>query len=158
MRCRFQTAWVSLLTIFLSTPALAGGLSVTEFGHPLQGASGAGAAALAQDASTAFTNPAGIMMLDESEWMVTAMGIVSEIEFEQDTSGTTVSGNNGGDAGGFAPGAALFYANPFNDSFGFGFSFNAISAAIMDYDSGFVGRYWAEEVEILVVTALPSIA
>jgi long-chain fatty acid transport protein len=147
-------------TIFLtlaSSAASAGGLYIGEFGHPLQGASGAGAGAIAQDASTAFTNPAGIMMLDESEWMVTAIGIYSDIEFEQEA-GTTVSGNNGGDAGGFAPGASLFYANPFHESFGFGFSLNAISGAVLEYDQGFVGRYWSEKVELLVVTATPSIA
>ena len=146
-----------LLFTFMSSTASAGGLYIGEFGHPLQGASGAGAGAIAQDASTAFTNPAGIMMLDESEWMVTAIGIYSKIEFQQDT-GTTIAGDNGGDAGGFAPGAGLFYANPFNESFGFGFSLNGISGAVMEYDKDFVGRYWAERVDLLVITATPSIA
>ena len=141
----------------LASPVFAGGLYISEFGHPLQGASNAGAGSLAQDASTAFTNPAGIMMLDESEWMVTGLGIYSKIEFQQQA-GTTVSGNDGGDAGGFAPGASLFYANPFSESFGFGFAFNALSGAVMEYDDGFVGRYWAERVELLVVSAMPSLA
>ncbi len=146
-----------ILLAMFSTSSFAGGLYLSEFGHPLQGASNAGGGAIAQDASTAFTNPAGIMSLEQSEWMVTGIGIYSKIEFEQQA-GTTVVGNNGGDAGGFAPGASLFYANPFNEKFGFGFALNAISGAVMEYDDGFVGRYWAEEVELLVVSAMPSLA
>ena len=152
----FFRAIFVLLTLCGSS-ASAGGLYIFEFGHPLQGASNAGEGAIAEDASTATFNPAGIMMLDESEWMVAGTGIYSKIEFEQEA-GTTVSGNNGGDAGSFAPGAALFYANPFSENFGFGFSFNALSGAVMEYDQGFVGRYWAEKVELLIVAAMPSLA
>jgi len=157
MRIRRLSYATTFLLTFVSSAVSAGGLYIGEFGHPLQGASGAGAGAIAQDASTAFTNPAGIMMLDESEWMVTGIGIYSKVEFEQ-AAGTTVAGNNGGDAGGFAPGAALFYANPFHENFGFGFSINALSGAVLEHDQGFVGRYWVEELELLVVTAMPSIA
>ncbi|MGI9341985.1 MAG: OmpP1/FadL family transporter, partial [Gammaproteobacteria bacterium] len=120
-------------------------------------ASNAGAGSVAEDASTAFTNAAGIMQLEQSEWMVAGIGIYSSIEFEQQP-GTTVAGNNGGDAGGFAPGASLFYANPFNEKFGFSFAFNALSGAVMEYDAGFVGRYWAERVDLLVASAMPSVA
>jgi long-chain fatty acid transport protein len=148
---------IGLLLAMFSSSVSAGGLYIFELGHPLQGASNAGEGAIAQDASVAAFNPAGIMMLDESEWMVTGIGIYSKIEFEQEP-GTTVSGNNGGDAGSFAPGASLFYAKPINDKWGFGFSFNALSGAVMDYDDGFVGRYWAEEVELLIVAAVPSLA
>jgi long-chain fatty acid transport protein len=156
---QFRTTINMLLVslVFAGSTAWSGGLYISEFGQPVQGASGAGAGAIAQDASTAFTNPAGIMLLDESEWMVTGVGVYSSIEFDPQV-GTTVTGNDGGDAGGFSPGAALFYSNPFSESFGFGFSFNAISAAVLDYDDGFVGRYWAEEVELIIAVAMPSFA
>jgi long-chain fatty acid transport protein len=150
--------FVSLAGIFAwAGPVSAGGLYIFEFGHPLQGASNAGEGAIAQDASTAATNPAGIMMLDESEWMVTGIGIYSKVEFQQQA-GTTVSGNDGGDAGSFAPGASLFYAKPFSEKFGFGFAFNVLSGATIDYADGFVGRYWAEEVDLLIAAAMPSLA
>lgn len=157
MRNTYQCSIVAIACLLLSPSAQAGGLYVFEFGHPLQGASNAGEGAIAQDASTAALNPAGIMMLDESEWMVTGIGINSKIEFQQET-GTTVSGNDGGDAGSFAPGASLFYANPISEKVGFGFAFNALSGAVMEYDAGFVGRYWAEEVDLLIAAAMPSLA
>ncbi len=150
--------FVSLAGVFAwAGPVSAGGLYIFEFGHPLQGASNAGEGAIAQDASTAALNPAGIMMLDESQWMVTGVGVYPSIEFRQEA-GTTVSGNDGGDAGSFAPGASLFYAKPLNEKFGFGFAMNALSGAFMEYDSGFVGRYWAEKVELLIIAAMPSLA
>ena len=99
-----------LITVAFSPPANAGGLYIWEFGQPSQGASGAGAGALAQDASTSFLNPAGIMFLDESEMMATGFLIGTEIKFSQDSmssllppSVTDSEGNrpadNGGDAG-----------------------------------------------------------
>lgn len=136
---------------------MAGGLYITEFGQPSMGASGAGAGALGQDASAAYQNPASIMMLDESKWMVTGLYLNVSTKFRQE-SGTTVSGNDGGDAGVDAVGGALFYANPINDKFGFGFSLNSVAGAGLEYDQGFVGRYWAEKVELLTITLTPSLA
>ncbi len=150
------------------TAVHAGGLYVTEFGHPGMGASGAGAGALAEDASTALTNPAGIMSLDESQWMVTAVGIFINAEFEQQA-GTTVgangnptpgSGSNGGDAGGATAGASAFYANPISEKWGFGVSLASYSGAILEYEQpqDFVGRYWAQEVELLTIAIAPTVA
>ncbi len=48
----------------ISSAAHAGGLYIGEFGQPNMGASGAGAQAIAEDASTVFQNPAGIMFLE----------------------------------------------------------------------------------------------
>jgi len=60
---RFVPVVASVVAI-TTLPAMAGGLYVGEFGQPNQGASRAGAHALAEDASTAAQNPAGIMFLD----------------------------------------------------------------------------------------------
>ena len=157
-----------VLLVSQITSVHAGGLYVTEAGHPAMGASGAGAGTLAEDASTAATNPAGIVKLDKGQWMFTAIGIFTKAEFEQE-SGTTVtadgstvpgSGSNGGDAGGAIMGASAFYARPISERWGFGFAFNSFSGAALDYENGadFVGRYWAQEIELLTVTASPSVA
>ena len=137
--------------------ATAGGLYISEFGQPSMGASGAGAGVLAQDASAAFQNPSSIMLLDDSQWMVTGLYLNVSTKFRQD-SGTTVSGNDGGDAGVDAVGGAVFYANPINDKFGFGFALNSIAGAGLEYDAGFVGRYWAEKVDLLTINLTPSLA
>ena len=169
VRTRNRTFALGCISAMLAMqPVYAGGLYIAEFGQPSMGASSAGAGALAEDASTAATNPAGIMKLDESQWMVAGLGIFSSTKFSQQP-GTTVtaagstvpgSGSNGGDAGGTAIGLSVAYARPINDKWGFGFTLNSISGAAMEYEQprDWVGRYWAEEVDLLTITVQPAIA
>ena len=155
----------------VTLPAQAGGLYVGEFGQPNQGASRAGANAIAEDASTAFQNPAGVMFLDESKTMATGIIIHSKIKFKQSetfpTTPTAVADNagtgtasNGGDAGSNAIGGAFFHARPVNDKWGWTFAFNSISGAALDYENApdFAGRYWASEVDLLTVGVTPGIS
>ena len=60
---------VILILVLVHTTAYGqcGAICLYEVGHPLQGASSAGAGAAAQDASTAFFNPAGMTRLQENE-------------------------------------------------------------------------------------------
>jgi long-chain fatty acid transport protein len=175
--------WISrlLLTItslavsmLLATSAAAGGLYITEFGTPSQGTSGAGAGVLAEDASTAMHNPAGIMSLEpgKSHWMVTAMYVDPSMKFSNDTANSTVptgaGSGNGGDAGVSALGGGLFWARPMNERVGLGFAFNSVSAAAMEYGNdsasgipnvnNFAGRYWATEVDLLTANLTPSVS
>ena len=167
---RFVPVVASVVAI-TTLPAMAGGLYVGEFGQPNQGASRAGAHALAEDASTAAQNPAGIMFLDGEEIMVTGIVVNSEIEFDQDdqlsSSLPAVAkadgsrpASDGGDAGGWAFGAASFYANQISDRWGWGISLTSISAAVLDHEDkkDFAGRYWATDVELLTITMLPSLS
>ena len=76
-------AFVGFGVLCLVHPAAvqAGGLYLTEWGQPSMGASSAGSAALVEDASVAFTNPAGIVKLDEPQMMFAGMTIVSSAKF-----------------------------------------------------------------------------
>ncbi|MDH3977939.1 MAG: outer membrane protein transport protein [Gammaproteobacteria bacterium] len=160
-----------LVAIVIGFSAQAGGLYIGEFGQPNQGASRAGANAIAEDASTAFQNPAGTMFLGESKSMATAIVIDSKSKFDQsETFPATASAvtnaagdgpaSNGGDAGSTALGGAYFYANPINDTWGWSFAFASISGASLEYENGadFAGRYWATKVDLLTISAAPSIS
>ena len=162
---------LAVLFLAVSGSAGAGGLYIWEFGQPSQGASGAGAGALAQDASIAFFNPAGIVTLDEPQYMVTGIIIDSSLKFSQDPASgavppsvTDAAGNrpaaNGGEAGSTALGAAFAYARPVNDKWGWGLSMASISGAAMEYETprDFAGRYWAMEVELLTINITPAIS
>jgi len=162
---------MTLITIAFSPPVRAGGLYVWEFGQPTQGASGAGAGALVQDASIAFLNPAGIVTLNDTEILASAIVIDSSVKFSADAMSSSVSpsvtdsaGNrpagNGGDAGSIALGAAFFYARPVNEKWGWGLSLVSISGAALEYDQpqDFAGRYWASEVELLTINVTPAIS
>ena len=144
----------------ISSSLFAGGLYITEFGDPSMGASGAGSGAMAQDASTAFHNPAGIMSLEpkKNHWMVSATYVDPSVKFQQDSANTSVVGTNGGDAGETAIAPGFWWARPINDKFGAGFALNSVSAAVLDYSDDFVGRYWAKQVELLTINLMPSFA
>ena len=139
------------------TPLWAGGLYLEEFGTPSMGVASAGAEAVAADASSALHNPAGMTRLDGKQLMVTGGLAYSRAKFDQ-APDNIVSGGNGGDAGGLAPMGGAFYTHSLSEDLKFGLSLYSISAALLDYDTGWVGRYQCEEVSIFTMTMNPSIA
>jgi long-chain fatty acid transport protein len=149
---------LSCTTILFSMTVQAGGLYIREFGQPTQGMAGAGAQVMIEDASIAFQNPAGVFKLEgDSEWMVTGVALFSQVNFDPDDS-TTIEGDDGGEAGGFAAGAAVFHTRKLSDDWGMTFSLNSISGNALDYDDDFVGRYEGGNVKLLTISFLPSIA
>ncbi len=64
-----SVALAAALTVglFVAGPCVAGGLLLYEFGTAEVGLAAAGYSARAQDASTAFTNPAGMTRLDGTQ-------------------------------------------------------------------------------------------
>ena len=56
---------LAFVALFLAGPSHAGGLYLATFGDPSMGTASAGANAIAEDASTAHTNPAGMTRLDD---------------------------------------------------------------------------------------------
>ena len=158
VRNRFLAIAPFFFGLFAAAPAFAGGLYISEFGQPSMGTSGAGWNVLAEDASTGIANPAGIFWMgSDSQWMVTGMYVAPSAKFRPEE-GTTIPGNDGGDAGVSAIGGSLFHARTLSDKWAFGFGVNSISAASLKYDPGFVGRHWAEQVELLTITATANIS
>ena len=83
-----------ILIAFAAPTARAGGLYLNEFGTPSMGVSGAGANATANDASTAFHNPAGMVRLKKSELMITGGLAYADLEFDP-ASDTPIGGGDG---------------------------------------------------------------
>ena len=159
MRSTYKFVSVVLAGLCAFGTAMAGGLYITEFGTPSEGAASAGANAVAEDASVGFHNPAGIVFLEDEggHWLASVGGLNVTAEFKSEP-GTVVPGNDGGDAGGFAPVASLFYSRKVSDKWGWSASLLSISAAILDYDDGWVGRYWAEELTLFTINVTPAVS
>jgi len=51
-----------------------------------------------------------------------------------------------------------FFVHPINEDLRFGFSFVSLSGAVLDYDRGWTGRYQNEKVELITMTATPTLA
>ena len=158
MKLLYLGSVLSGTAILLSMTAQAGGLYIREFGQPTQGMAGAGAQVMIEDASIAIQNPAGLFKLEgDSEWMVTGIALFSEVQFDPDDS-TTIEGSDGGDAGGFAAGAAAFHTRKLSEDWGIAFALNSISGNALDYSDDFVGRYEGGDVNLLTISFVPSIA
>ncbi len=140
-----------------ASPALAGGLYIQEFATPSDGTAGAGAGAVARDASTAFHNPAGMTRLDDHETMLGGGLFFGNIRFDADDD-TPFPGSNGGNQAGVAPILGSHYVHWLSDRWRIGGSLVAISGSALDPGDDWAGRFQLEEVGFLTMTANPSIA
>ena len=154
---------LSIILFFLGTllmiPAVctAGGLYINEFGTPSMGVAGAGANAVASDASTSFHNAAGMTRIKGKELMGTGGLLYATVKFDPDAD-TPIPGGDGGDAGGPAPIIGGFYVHSLSDKWKLGANLITITGAVLDYDDDWTGRYLNTEVTLLTMTFYPSIA
>ena len=154
---------ISLLGLMLLaggySVAAAGGLYLNEFATPSMGVAGAGAEAVASDASTnfAFHNPAGMTRLDGHSISLGAGVLVGDTEFDTDAD-TPFSGGDGGDQADFAPLLGSHGVLSVTDDLKLGMSVFSISGAALDPDDDWAGRYSLQEIELLTLTANPNVA
>ncbi len=133
-----------------------GGLSLPEDGGPLNGTAQAGSAAIARDAQTAWTNPAGMTRLTSSEILLTFQPLSMKFEFQPGPE-NTVSGTSGGDQGGGLPGGSLFFATPVSEKVALGFSATSPAGLILEPETDWVGRYYMTTTKLAVLNLEPSI-
>ena len=140
----------------------AAGFSLVEQSVSGLGNAFAGGAAIAEDASTIFYNPAGLTRLGKNDFTLGGHLIRPNVKFTNQGStsatGQAPSGSNGGDAGGlnFVPNA--YYAHALSDTWRIGIGINAPFGLKTDYESGWVGRYQALKSDIKTININPSLA
>lgn len=147
--------------------AEASGFSLKEQSAKETGRAFAGGAAAADDASTIFTNPAGMTKLERSQ--ISLNTHILFVDSAQQNDGTTltvpgrptafpVTGNNGGnpfDQPVIVPtGYAAFRAS---DRLWFGLGISAPFGLKVEYDPGFFGRYDSIKSEVKTVNIQPSV-
>ena len=145
-----------------SGPAAAGGLLLYEFGTAEVGLAAAGYSARAQDASTAFTNPAGMTRLEGTQALAGGQLMWLNNRFSiGDGTSAALGGNDGGrvfGSGGFVPGGGAFVTHSLSPDLKVGFAVAGNFGSILDYDDDWVGRYRVQQATILGVSFVPSIA
>ena len=145
-------AIVVLLAFVSSARGAALELYPTDFGT-----ASAGQAAIAENASTAASNPAGMTLLDRSQLMAAPGALLPSTNFDVAPQ-TTTSGGGGGNSGVFMPLGAFFYVHNFSERVRLGV------AVFSDYGlSGgpgktWVGRYYVTEESLITGKVNPSIA
>ncbi len=153
----FCVVTMAIALVLFSSLSFAAGLILYEINSPLTGTASAGWAALAEDASTAFTNPAGMTRLDRSQLLVGAQPLIITSKFDPSPA-TTFSGTDGGNAGGVLPSLGGYYVQSLSDRFKMGFSLLSYFGLGLDYGDNWVGRYYVEKSDFLTLAISPSVA
>ena len=156
-----QFSW-GLAGLLGATMAQAAGFALIEQNASGLGNAYAGQAAVAQDASTVFFNPAGMSRLDGRQLVAAAHAILPSAEFAD--TGSTLSlnqatlGGNGGDAGTLALAPNLFYVMPLGERMRFGLGISAPFGLVTEYDPNWAGRFHAVKSDLQTINVNPSLA
>ncbi len=150
------------LSALASDPAAAGGAFVYEVGTEDVGLAAAGYAARAQDATTVFTNPAGMTRLEGNQLELGTQVLYSDLNFSIGPGTSPALGtNNGGTAagsGGWFPGGGFFFSHSVSPDLKIGFAAASNFGASLKYDDNWVGRYYGQQITLAGASLLPSIA
>lgn len=144
-----------------STPALGAGFLLNESSASGLGNAFAGGAAAAQDASTLWSNPAGMSRLRGSQVVGVIHVITPSMKFNDDGSTAAAQqplGGTGGDAGGvnFVPN--LYFAMPINSQWSAGVGFSAPWGLVTEYESDWMGRFQAIKSSIKTYNLNPAVS
>jgi len=149
---------VFLVTIFslCSQNSFAGGFYLPEIATPGSvGTAGVANVTNVDDASSAFTNPAGMTALEADEAEVGMEVLIPVNKFDSDIA--TAGGDDGGNAGNPAVIPGLFVVKGLNENLKLGFSIAAVAGGGLDYGENFVGRYQAYKAVLQTVGVGPSL-
>jgi long-chain fatty acid transport protein len=143
-----------LLVLLLVQPAWGAGIWLYEAGTPDLGTAAAGRAAMASDASTAGTNPAGMTRLDRSQMLTAVQGLYINSRFDTELSG--FGGGDGGNAGGFVPSGSLHYVHRVTDDLRLGVSAGSYFGLGADHGDDWAGRYYIIEAKFRTLGVNPG--
>ncbi|MEO8344174.1 MAG: outer membrane protein transport protein [Betaproteobacteria bacterium] len=158
-----SAAAAALVISMAPVTALAGGLLLYEVGTAEVGLASAGFGARAQDASTVFTNPAGMTRLDGNQ--ATAAGQLlwgnTKFSIDRDRTSPALGSGDGGyvvGSGGWFLGGGAFGTYTVSPDIKLGFGMTGNFGAPLSYDNDWVGRYYVQQTTLLGLSFLPSIA
>jgi len=149
---------LGLLGLALVAPAAhAGGVYLWEIGTATMGTAGAGWAAMPEEPFTAFTNPAGTVWRKETEILAAGQLLYGDLGFDRGPQ-TNVSGGDGGNPVGWIPNAGFHAAGLLAENVGWGFSAAGNFGGLLEYDSRWAGRRFAQTSDLLGLNLVPSLS
>jgi len=151
-----RTVPAVLLAVF-SGAASAAAFQLLEQNASGLGTAYAGSAAVADNASTIFFNPAGMTQLQGVQLSLGVAGVGPSYKFDND--GTTgATGGNGGDAGGWAAVPNAYASWRLTRDLSAGIGISAPFGLATKYDSDWIGRAQSVKSEIRTINVNPSLA
>ncbi len=163
-RCALILAGFALVLIAAAS-AGAGGFAVTEKGASGLGNAYAGGAAVAEDAGTVYWNPAGMTRLAGHHAAASLVVNKPSYEFQSAQTASNAlglpiepTGVNGGDAGSAVVVPNIFYSHSVSDQLKVGIDIVVPYSLDTQYDSLWVGRYYAVKSELKTWDINPAVA
>ena len=139
--------------------ALAGGISAYEIGSADVGLGSAGFGARAQDASTIWTNPAGMTRLEGTQILLGPQLLYGNLGFTIKRGTSAALGtDNGGNPVGWFPSGGTYFTYSVSRDLKLGLGAAGTFGLGEEYNSGWVGRYYNQSATLLGISFLPSIA
>jgi long-chain fatty acid transport protein len=165
MSCRHHRQAVPLLTATVlalgPVAAYASGFSLLEQSASRLGTAFAGTAAAADDATTNYFNPAGLVRLEGPQAAFVASGVGIQSRFSDRASQAAFGqplGGQGGDAGGWNFVPSAYATLPVGEDLAVGIGINAPFGLTLEFADGWLGRFQGLNSEITTVNVNPSIA
>jgi long-chain fatty acid transport protein len=140
----FMKSRRNLFLLGLSLVFLMPSLAVGEIGPAMTGLSGN-----ANDATTAFSCPAGITRLEQSQAVLQTAFVYEESKFDVDEA--SFAGGDGDDDSSFLVIPGFFFARPLGERWHVGLSVNVPSGIGYDFGSSWSGRYHVTETSLAFV-------
>lgn len=145
----------SIVALSLNGTAMASGFALLEQNASGMGNSYAGRAAVAEDASTIYFNPAGLLLLYNKQIVMAAHAIRPSLKF----SGTGKPGNDmGNDAGSLAIIPNGYFAMEVDPELRLGLGIGAPFGLQTEYTSSWVGRAHAIKSKLEAINLNPTLA
>ena len=143
-RTRVAAAVAGLALALGASQAFGAGFALQEQNGSGLGNAFSGGAASAEDASTVWSNPAGMSRFKTIQVVGAGNVLMTSNKFSNDGSLAAFNqplGGNGGNAGITALLPAMYVVVPINEQFAFGLGIGAPFGLETDWDDGWLGRY-----------------
>jgi len=161
MKLRNAGLACAVLGALASASAWGSGFSLLEQSGSGLGRAFAGTAAIADDATTVYFNPAGLARLKGVQVAAAVSGVNINTRFHDSASAAALGqalGGEGGNAGGMNIVPAVYLSVPLTDSLTFGLGLNAPFGLKTDYDEGWIGRFQALRSEVKTINVNPALS
>lgn len=160
-RSAVATAVAGSVLALSAAPALATGFQLNENSGSGLGNAFAAGAAMTDDVSAMWWNPAALSQFKTRQLAAAVHVITPKIEFNNSASLAATNqplGGTGGDAGGanFVPN--MYFSIPINPQWAFGIGVNAPFGLTTEYDDGWLGRYQTLKSQIKTVNVNPALS
>ena len=159
---------IILSCVIFTTPlvANAAGFALIEQSASGMGNAYAGGGAVAEDASTIYSNPAGMTYIEGTQ-LVGALHLIKpnaafndngSVKAFSSPAALVPAGGNGGDAGNLAFVPNIYFKTDLSDSIKLGVGVNAPFGLKTEYDPTWLGRFQAIKSEVKTVNINPALA